>query len=142
MSSLQAGNNSNHFLDLYAAAFFIERYFQFAAQGSVMARVGRDFISFGRSGTQSHGPHPHPDGIQAAGDAVMFAQRGPYTAHRSGCAGWYKSYGWFPVAERMNWRMTSNFSPQAIELRFPASRRQTTSALKPSVKARRFSGTF
>ena len=75
MASLQAGNNSNHFLDLCAAAFFIQRYFQFAAQGSVMARVGRDFISFGRSGTQSHGAHPHPDAIQAAGDAVIFAQR-------------------------------------------------------------------
>ena len=40
-----------------------------------MAQVGRDFISFGRSGTQSHGAHPHPDAIQAAGDAVMFVQR-------------------------------------------------------------------
>jgi len=40
-----------------------------------MARVGRDFISFGRSGMQSHGAHPHPDAIQAAGDAVMFVQR-------------------------------------------------------------------
>lgn len=44
-----------------------------------MAPVSGDFISFGRSRTQSHGAHPHPDAIQAAGDAVMFAQRWGHT---------------------------------------------------------------